>query len=112
MFAEGVFTVWTEHSERATMRTWAEAAGVPESVRKQLGRWTSSVDQSYERTTRYNTLKAQSRVANFVKSSRGRRDPFEEALIMSALSERMERLGHTEGAIVIHQVEKLIASAR
>ena len=40
------------------MRTWAEAAGVPEAVRKQLGRWTPSVDLSYERTTRSNTLLA------------------------------------------------------
>ena len=54
------------------MRTWAEAAGVPEAVRKQLGRWTPSVDLSYERTTR----------------------------VQHPLSERMERLGHAKGAQV------------
>ena len=33
---DGVGTVWTEHSERATMRTWSEASGIPEEVRKQM----------------------------------------------------------------------------
>ena len=40
MLAEVVCTLLSEHSERATMSTWAEGAGIPEYVRKQMGRWT------------------------------------------------------------------------
>ena len=42
---EGVCAIWSEHSERATMRTWAEGAGIPEAVRKQMGRWTPTTDR-------------------------------------------------------------------
>ena len=63
VLAEGVGLVWTEHSERATMRTWAEAAGIPEPVRKQMGRWVPTAYQAYERTGRLNVLKAQKEIA-------------------------------------------------
>ena len=107
LFAEGVSTVWSEHSERVTMRTWSEAAGIPESVRKQMGRWCPTTDQGYERTFRTNTIKAQAKTAEFVRRSMGgRQDPFDEALILSAVTERMERLGFPQGAIDI-QLEKL-----
>lgn len=106
MLAEGVCTLWTEHSERATMRTWAEGAGIPEYVRKQMGRWTPTVDQAYERNARSNILRAQSAIASFIKRNMGARDHFDEALIMAAIAERMERLGHAAVAIQI-QVQKL-----
>eukprot|EP00438_Fugacium_kawagutii_P021417 Skav230575 [mRNA] locus=scaffold971:157894:160071:- [translate_table: standard] len=102
----GVGTVWTEHSERATMRTWAEAAGISEEVRKQLGRWTPAPDQAYERTGRKNPLRAQQMIASFIKASWGRQDPFDEALVKAVVSEKMEELDYPAGAIQV-QVEKL-----
>ena len=108
LMSEGLGTIFTEHSERTTMRTWAEAAGVPESVRKQLGRWTPTVDQAYERTGRLNTLKAQGMMAKFIKRSIGKNDPFDEALVLSALAAVMDRLGYPKGAADI-QLEKMRA---
>ena len=69
----GVGTVWTEHSERATLRSWAAAAGVTEEVRRQLGRWAPTVDQAYERTVRANILSAQLMIALFVKKESGKK---------------------------------------
>lgn len=102
----GVGTVWTEHSERATLRSWAAAAGVTEEVRRQLGRWAPTVDQAYERTVRANILSAQLMIALFAKKNLGRRDVLDESLVFGAVAERMEKLGFPEGAISI-QVEKL-----
>ena len=51
----GVYAAWSEHSERATLRTWARAAGIDEETCKRLGRWTPTVDQSYDRATRQRT---------------------------------------------------------
>ena len=99
--------LWTEHSERATMRTWAEAAGVPEEVRKQMGRWIPTADQAYERTGRSNVLRAQAGVAEFIKSHPRRGDPFDEGLIFSALTGKMADWGFPEGAIDL-QMEKLM----
>lgn len=105
LLEEGVCAIWSEHSERATMRTWAEGAGIPEAVRKQMGRWTPTTDQAYERNSRSNILRAQSSIANFMKKNIGSRDHFDEVLIMSAVTERMERLGHADGVVQI-QVQK------
>ena len=106
LFEHGVGTVWSEHSERATMRTWSEAAGIPAEIRKQMGRWGPTIDQGYERTWRANTIRAQAKVADFVRRSIGGQDPFDEALIMSAIAARMEQIGCPGGVIEI-QMEKL-----
>ncbi len=37
---------WTEHSERATMASWAHAARIVPEVRKLMGRWKLRVDAS------------------------------------------------------------------
>ena len=80
LLSEGVGTVWSEHSERVTLRTWAAAAGIPGDIMKQLGRWCPTTDQGYERTFRTNTIKAQARIAEFVRRSMGgRQGPFDEA---------------------------------
>eukprot|EP00435_Cladocopium_sp_Y103_P049064 s1069_g14.t1 len=106
LFSPGVGTIWSEHTERATIKTWSSAAGVPPEIQKQLGRWSPTVDQGYERTWRANTLKAQARTADFVRHSLGKQDPFDEALLMSAITERMEQVGHPAGVIEL-QLEKL-----
>ena len=102
----GVGTVWTEHTERVTLRTWAASAGVPDRVMKLLGRWSPSVDQGYERQNRKDVLKAQEFVASFVKRVIGGDDPFDEALVMQAVAERMDYLGYNEEEIA-EQVDKL-----
>eukprot|EP00435_Cladocopium_sp_Y103_P034782 s391_g9.t1 len=91
--------LWTEHSERASLRSWSEAAGVPEDVRKQLGRWVPVASQVYERTGRANVLRAQSGIAET--------DPFDESLVFSSLADKMVTMGFPEGAIEL-QIEKLM----
>lgn len=99
-------TVWTENSERATLRTWASAAGVSEEVRRQLGRWAPTTDPVYEQTVRANIMSAQIMIALFVKRSLGKRDVLDESLIFHSIAERMETLEYPEGVIQI-QMEKL-----
>ena len=106
MMEAGVGTVWTEHSERVTLRTWAATAGVPDRVMKLLGRWSPSVDQGYERQNRRDVLKAQEFVAEFIKKASGEEDPLDEALVMQAVAERMDYLGYNEDEIS-EQVRKL-----
>lgn len=101
LLERGVGTVWTEHSERATL-----SAGISEEIRKQLGRWTPTADQAYERTARKNVLRAQQAIAGFVKASLGRQDPFDEALVKAAVVAKMEELEMPDRAIQI-QREKL-----
>lgn len=36
LLAVSAGSLWREHSKQATMRTWAEASGVPEEVRRQM----------------------------------------------------------------------------
>ena len=108
LLAESCGVLWSEHSERATMRTWAEGAGVSEETRRLMGRWVPTTDQAYERAGRLRVLNAQSKVAAFVKDRIGGPDPFDETLVFSALSEKMTMLGYPIGAIEL-QVEKLSA---
>ena len=93
LMVDGLGTIWTERSERATIRTWAEAAGIPEEVRKQMGRWTPTSDQAYERTGGANVLRAQSKIARFIKARLGREDPFDERAVLHAAADKMREWG-------------------
>ena len=106
LLAEGVAVCWTEHSERATLRSWARTSGIPEDVCKRLGRWTPTVDQSYDRTVRATILRAQASMAMFVRGSLGRADPFDEGLVLQKVATTMEELGYYSGEIRL-QIEKL-----
>ena len=90
LLALGAGLLWTEHSERTTMRTWADAAGISPEVKKQMGRWVPTTDQAYERTGRANVLRAQEKIASFIRKSIGRRDVLDEAAVFSALAEKMD----------------------
>ena len=74
--------LWTEHSERATVRTWAQAARVPEDVRRMIGRWRPSVDESYERNLKANVTRCQAVIAHFIKKNLGNMDPFDEVIVI------------------------------
>ena len=95
---EGVGSVWSEHSERATMRTWSQGARVPEDYRKQMGRWQVTADEGYERAQRINTLKSQAEMAQFVKRSVGGADPFDETSVLKEVMTLMEAQGYPEDA--------------
>ena len=78
------------------MRTWAQAARIPENVRKQMGRWQPSADEEYERSVGANVCRAQSLVAGFVKENKGRSDPFDEATVLAKVVSRMGDMGYDE----------------
>ena len=102
----GVGCIWSEHSERVTMRTWAGAAGVPETVCKMLGRWTPSVDQSYDRSVAAQIVRAQKHVAEFVRKNFNRVDPFGENAVLDLVEDRMMAIGYHVEVIKV-QREKL-----
>lgn len=58
LLERGAGTQFSEHSERVTMRTWAEATGVPPEVCKRLGRWSPSSDEGYMRAQRTTVLRS------------------------------------------------------
>lgn len=95
LLAPGVGLVWTEHSERATMRTWAQAARIPEDIHKQMGRGQPSADEAYARAVRVNVLRAQEAIAVFIRDNKDKADPFDESAVMVKITDRMEAAGYT-----------------
>ena len=88
------------------MRTWAGAAGVPETVCKMLGRWTPSVDKSYDRSIAAQVVRAQIHVAEFIRKNIGRVDPFGENAVVQLVEDRMLALGYHLNVVGV-QREKL-----
>ena len=95
----GIGTLWTEHSERATIRSWAAAARIPPDIRRQMGRWRPAADESYERVARANILRAQKVIASFLRDNKGRGDPMDEAAVYEAVGLRMGLLGYPDEAL-------------
>ena len=62
LLCQGAGTVWSEHSERVTLRSWAALLGVDNYMPKQLGRWQPSTDKAYVRSIRGNVEKAQDKL--------------------------------------------------
>eukprot|EP00435_Cladocopium_sp_Y103_P069397 s861_g33.t1 len=106
LLSVGAGLLWSEHSERATIRSWADGLGISPDVKKQLGRWTPTADEGYQRTCRANTLRAQEKMAVFIRSHKGRRDVFDEDAVFAALTSKLDELGQPAGASEV-QVEKL-----
>lgn len=103
---KGTGTCLSEHSERVTMRTWAQAAGVPPEVSKMLGRWAPSTDEGYVRAQRSSIIRAQAHVAHFVKANAGCDDPVDERTVLEKMGVRMLQLGY-DSADVKAQIRRL-----
>lgn len=91
--------LWKEHSERATIRTWAQAARIPEDVRRMIGRWKPSTDEGYEsieRNVRANVLRCQKVLAVYVKENMANSDPFNETTVVRLVAQRMEAMGYSQ----------------
>ena len=97
----GVGTLWTEHSERATLRSWSAAARIPADIRRQMGRWRPAADEGYERVVRANILRAQKIIAAFLRDNKGRGDPLDEAAVLEAVSVRMGVVGFPDEAMEV-----------
>eukprot|EP00435_Cladocopium_sp_Y103_P061321 s228_g23.t1 len=90
----GVGLLWSEHSERATLRTWAQGARIADDHRKQLGRWQPSTDEGYQRAARANILNSQEDIASFARASVGGPDPFDENSVIQKAIDLMEEHGY------------------
>ncbi|CAE7206140.1 unnamed protein product [Symbiodinium natans] len=97
MFA-GIGTLWTEHSERATMRSWADACEVPPAACKQMGRWQPSTDEAYVRSERGNVERAQARVARTIRARWAGPDFLDEESVLSKVADRLQSLDVDETA--------------
>ena len=93
LLVTGLGPFWTEHSERATLRTWALAARVKKLVCKQLGRWQVSTDAGYVRSLRGNVEAAQARIARAIREGLGGSDFLDEEAVLASLEQRLEKLG-------------------
>lgn len=92
----GLGVLWTEYSERVIVRTWAQAARVPEDIRKMLGRWKPSADEGYERNVRINVLRCQSTLALFIKENMANADPFDEITVTQLVVQRLREMGSAQ----------------
>ena len=81
--------MWSEHSERVTIRTWASWARVPEDIKKQMGRWQPSADEGYERLVKSNVMRAQGHIAEKIRRNHGNADELDEELVLAELYEMM-----------------------
>ncbi|CAE8596253.1 unnamed protein product [Polarella glacialis] len=63
----GAGLFWTEHSERATINTWARACGVLEDVRKMMCRWQPTCEEGYLRNLRHLVESAQLQIASTIR---------------------------------------------
>lgn len=106
LMERGAGRLWSEHSERATIRTWAAWARVPEDIKKQMGRWQPSADEGYERLVKSNVMKAQQHIAKEIRKSWGKADELDEELVLGELYEMMKQDGFSEEAAA-SQVEVL-----
>lgn len=89
----GLGVLWTERSERVTVRTWAQAARIPEDARKMIGRWRPSADEADEQNVKVNVLRSQKVLATFVKENMANSDPFDETTVVQLVEQRMQGMG-------------------
>ena len=106
LMERGIGRLWSEHSERATLRTWAAWARVPDDVKKQMGRWQPSSDEGYERLVKSNVMRAQQIIAEKIRRSHGRPDELDEEVVLQELGELMHGDGFNE-EVIATQLELL-----
>jgi hypothetical protein len=94
----GVQQFWTEHSDRATLPTWAKACGFQKEDRDRLGRWRPSESEEYIRTSKQTVTKIQKEVASTIKGAVGM-DRLDEHETLEKLGEWLKEKGCTEDEV-------------
>eukprot|EP00435_Cladocopium_sp_Y103_P055393 s1069_g18.t1 len=92
----GLGSAWSEHSEKATLRRWASAAGVPIEVAKLMGKKRAEDGRPTSQADRRRIVEAQAHICKFIKLNVGRADPFDEASVVEDVVEKMACRGATE----------------
>eukprot|EP00435_Cladocopium_sp_Y103_P018444 s2358_g4.t1 len=92
----GVGSIWSENAERATLRVWADAAGVPIEVGRLMGRRRSEAGQVSGDDLRKEVIKAQEQICCLIKANVGRDDPFGEEAIIEAAKKQLASQGASD----------------
>lgn len=85
---------WTEHSDRATLVSWAAALGISREDRDFLGRWKPEASDMYVRTARLRVEAVQRRIAEATRSAEA--DIFMEDDLLSSLASQARARGISE----------------
>lgn len=75
---------WSEHSERGTIDTWMQMAGVAPEVRRMVGRWSASQEEGYLRHVEAAVKEAQKAVRGMLsRGPEGQLKVFEDQILAS-----------------------------
>jgi hypothetical protein len=84
LLAPGVQAFWSEHSDRATLTTWAKAVGCSKEECDYLGRWKPSESGQYVRNAKAVSLRLQAKIAKAIKEA-GSADVLDEEDLLADL---------------------------
>ena len=92
---------WSEHSERGTMNTWMQIAGVTPEARRMVGRWSVSQEEEYLRNLEATVKEAQRKVARMIHEGPDSNSALEafEKQVAEDLRRFLERRGVAEEKI-------------
>lgn len=96
---------WTEHSDRATLPTWAKAQGWSKADRDYLGRWKPTESDEYVRISKTAILNLQGTVAGTIRRSPGV-DRAAEHEVLENLGDWMKNRGYKQEEVA-DQLSKL-----
>mmetsp|Transcript_25222 Transcript_25222/g.40376 ORF Transcript_25222/g.40376 Transcript_25222/m.40376 type:complete len:674 (+) Transcript_25222:59-2080(+) len=105
LLLDGVQVFWTEHSDRATLPTWAAMIGVSKEDADRLGRWQPSESEAYVRAARTVVLRVQDRVAVRIRTA-GKNDLTGEEELLEKLEEFLTRRGMPD-EMIAEQLRRL-----
>ncbi|CAE8615556.1 unnamed protein product [Polarella glacialis] len=104
----GAGLFWTEHSERATINTWARACGVLEDVRKMMCRWQPTCEEGYLRNLRHLVESAQLQIASTIRIAMAAgEDLLDEGQVLDELEDYFEMKWEHSPAEVKDQLTRL-----
>ncbi|CAE8669993.1 unnamed protein product [Polarella glacialis] len=98
MLATGAQHFWSEHSDRATLPSWAASMGFPNDQCDKLGRWKASESQEYVRTAKTIVTGIQTAVAGRIRSA-GQADVTGEDDLLENLEDFLRIRGAKESLI-------------
>ena len=101
---------WSEHSERGTIDTWMQMAGVAPEVRRMVGRWSASQEEGYLRHVEAAVKEAQRAVRGMLsRGPEGQLKVFEDQILASLSKFLLDRGRPLEE--VKSQLERLVLPA-
>ena len=91
----GVGTIWSEHSERNGIASFAAILGESEENQNRLGRWSAGTSEGYVRTTRGIVERVQRDVAAAIRRSAGSADIVDDEEVLAQVREKALELKYS-----------------